>query len=146
LSWLLTRRIARLSIQKGADLSQQLADEIKTYYLGPLGVSTAPNTFQWSIARLTLRSPEARAVVQRFEADSKFFRSLFVVPILTVALEIVQLKFLPAFVGTGLLILSLWRYVDQRSKAVNRAYWFIFTLESEISDGYSKPDFKSKAD
>ena len=41
------------------------------------------NAFQWAKARLTLEHPVALAAVQRFEADSKFFRSFVVVLVIT---------------------------------------------------------------
>src|ERR1017187_3979823 len=64
-----------LVFKREQDLAVDRAARIKEHYLTPLAGRKAVNTFQWAKARLTLEEPEALAVVQRFEADSKFFRS-----------------------------------------------------------------------
>jgi 8-oxo-dGTP pyrophosphatase MutT (NUDIX family) len=38
--------------------------------------------------------------------------------------------------GVVFLALSLWRYVDQRLKGVNQAYWYVLALEAATSEGY----------
>lgn len=35
-----------------------------------------------------------------------------------------------------LLVLAFWRYVDQRVKATNQAYWYVITLESQREGGF----------
>jgi hypothetical protein len=87
--------------------------------------------FQWAKARLALAHPEALAIVHRFEADSKFFRSL------AVALVVLDLwavatdrgALLAAF--PPLLLGALWRFAEQRSKSTLQAYWFVITLDGE---------------
>ena len=49
---------------------------LKEESLGGAGANSAVNAFQWSKARLALDHSRAIAEVQRFEAYSKFFRSL----------------------------------------------------------------------
>ena len=136
LSSLPIRYLALWCIQRGADSSFLDVVRIKKHYLDPLGVSTMPNTYQWSIARLALSHPDARQAVQRYEADSKFFRSLVVVIFLFILWKTVELQFLAVAIFLILLCLSLWRYIDQRIKAINHAYWFITTLEGETLKGY----------
>jgi hypothetical protein len=47
------------------------------------------NGFQWSKIWLSEKHPEGLFAVQRFEADSKFFRSFVIVlPVLTVKTEV----------------------------------------------------------
>ena len=90
------------------------------------------NTFSWAKTMLMQRAPAAFADVQRYEAESKFLRSL------AVALPIVG-----ALAATGrfggdlailavtalLTVLSLWRYGDQRFKSTEWAYMHVITLQ-----------------
>ncbi|HEY2169518.1 MAG TPA: NUDIX domain-containing protein [Candidatus Angelobacter sp.] len=137
------RLLARAVIKKNVPQPVRQAIKIKEYYLSPLNASASINAFQWAKAQLTLDHPEALASVQRFEADSKFFRSLFVVLCIVspmslwthrhahaVAFVMLLLAFLV------LLALAFWRYFDQRLKATNQAYWYVITLESQRKDGY----------
>lgn len=55
------------------------AVQIKESALAPLQAKDAINAFQWCKALLNVESPQNLAVVQRFEADSKFFRCFTVV-------------------------------------------------------------------
>ncbi len=94
------------------------------------------NTFQWCKAKLRLEHSGAMATVERFEADSKFFRSLVVV-LLCLTPWVLYMRHLQLAIACFfMLILAFWRYVDQRSKATNQAYWYIITFESEREAGY----------
>jgi len=122
------RALLWLVFKREQDLAVDLAGRIKEHYLRPFKKTV--NTFQWAKARLTLEKPEALAVVQRFEADSKFFRSLVVVlPILFILRGWHGRLFLTA--ELILLLLVLWRFMEQRYKATNQAYWFILALEAK---------------
>src|SRR5262249_41379634 len=94
------------------DLAVARAARIKQLALGPLQAKDSINTFQWSKALLNAESPAALAVVQRFEADSKFFRCFSVVLLLLLAAWPLQhqwpLTGIPVIVV--LLLLALWRY------------------------------------
>jgi 8-oxo-dGTP pyrophosphatase MutT (NUDIX family) len=115
---------------KYADVAVMQAQWIKARALQRLGAEGAINAFQWSKAKLTKDLPEGLLAVQRFEADSKFFRSFVVVlGVLTVfygsrgewpAAAVCFVGMLPA----------LWRYIDQRFKATQQAYWFVISLEA----------------
>jgi 8-oxo-dGTP pyrophosphatase MutT (NUDIX family) len=113
-----------------ADNAVIQAQRIKARALSSLEAEDAVNAFQWCKARLTKDLPEGLVAVQRFEADSKFFRSFFVV------LGILTLAFLVRCQWAALLclfgmLLALWRYVDLRFKATQQAYWYIIALEAE---------------
>jgi 8-oxo-dGTP pyrophosphatase MutT (NUDIX family) len=132
-----SRRAARLLFRKETDRAVLLVVRIKEARLGPAGAD-AVNAYQWSKARLQLEHPEALAAVQRFEADSKFFRSLQVVLVLIAAGAVwdrpgVVLAMMP------LLVLAFWRYVDQRHKATNQAYWFVITEQAGAEGGLPGP-------
>jgi len=79
LPWRLTRYFAERFFKPDDDMVVSHAARIRDTYLDPHGTSSTINAFQWCKARLALEHREALAMVQRFEADSKFFRSLVVV-------------------------------------------------------------------
>jgi len=121
LIWLLFKRESNRAVDRAARL--------KEAYLGPLRASGAVNTFQWAKVHLVDHA-DALATVRRFEADSKFFRSLAVV-LMFVALTAWPIRPALSLVAVGLLPLALWRYADQRLKATNQAYWSVLTLEAQ---------------
>jgi len=93
------------------------------------------NTYQWSRVVLRLLAPTALAVVTRIEADSKFFRSLFVVFALLAICSIAHLpgyERLPLSVAFMLVLaaLSYWRYAEQRHKGTVEAYRTVLVLFS----------------
>lgn len=92
----------------------------------------AINAFQWSKIRLSETHPQELAAVQRFEADSKFFRSFTVVLLVLIMICAIVRNWASALVCAVLLLLSLWRYVNQRFKATQQAYWSILALENAI--------------
>lgn len=122
LSWLVFKRERNVAVDR--------ATQVKKRRLAPLQAQGAINTFQWAKARLALEKPSALEIVQRFEADSKFFRSL--VPLLLIV------PFLHDFRSHWMFLLlvplALWRYMEQRHKATNQAYWFILALEDRKPD------------
>jgi 8-oxo-dGTP pyrophosphatase MutT (NUDIX family) len=136
------------------------AQSLKNAYLRRLQASSAVNAFQWSKARLALEHPEALALVNRFEADSKFFRSLCVLlPFLGVAQLILAAlagyaivspsgkvaafgHVLAALVALALIRPTFTRYVALRRKSTDQAYWLILALETgrdEIADFLKPP-------
>jgi 8-oxo-dGTP pyrophosphatase MutT (NUDIX family) len=131
------QRILLWLVFKGEkELAVDRAAAIKRRYLKPLGAASAVNTFQWAKLRLALEKPEMLATVQRFEADSKFFRSLVVVLFLLplVAADGRHLAFAACW---GIFVLpALWRYMEQRHKATSQAYWAVIALEGNAG----KPD------
>ena len=128
------------------DKTVRQAVRIKEHYLDSLYASSSINAFQWCKARLTLGHPEAIATVERFEANSKFFRSLVVVLCLLVFWELGMRRPLNALAVAVLLLLAFWRYVDQRVKSTNQAYWYIITLEGSSDSGVKQQPNLSKVD
>ncbi|MGZ8345605.1 MAG: NUDIX domain-containing protein [Allosphingosinicella sp.] len=143
-SWITTRGLARVMLKPDRALPHVL--RLKARRLGPAGAATAINAYQWCKSKLALGHPDALALVDRFEADSKFFRSLCIV-LLTILLW--QLWILTGFTATVdlplppvatptwpnaalaflLLLLAFWRYVERRSKAIGQAYRLMLTLQ-----------------
>jgi 8-oxo-dGTP pyrophosphatase MutT (NUDIX family) len=141
LRWLAS---SSLLFRRNPDAAVMQAQRIKARTLGPHSTEQAVNTFQWCRARLSKEHPEGLNVIHRFEADSKFFRSFFVVLVVLLIIVIFQHRsFVTPMNWFGpnspvdwtpvliliLMPLALWRYIDQRFKATQQAYWQIITLE-----------------
>src|SRR5262245_45199781 len=75
---------------------------IKASALAPLPPETI-NAFQWSKARLSKDNPSGFAAVQRFEADSKFFRSFVVALAFLAVAYTAQCKFGVVLLCVGLI-------------------------------------------
>ncbi len=140
------RVVAGWLFGQDADAALVQAIRIKSRALRSISAGNAVNAFQWCKARLSKDHPAGLIAVQRFEADSKFFRS-FVIVLLALAVISVshhpdQRSFALSALCMGLLLPALWRYIDQRFKATQQAYWFVVTLES-IKD-HSDIDTASK--
>ena len=129
-SW--NRRFANRVFGENADDAVIQAQRIKARALTPLEAGDAVNAFQWCKARLLLMNDQqAFAAVQRFEADSKFFRSFSVVlAALTLAYAFRDERPATAICLVGAL-LALWRYIDQRFKSTQQAYWLVISHEAE---------------
>jgi 8-oxo-dGTP pyrophosphatase MutT (NUDIX family) len=65
-----------------SDEGMRQAKRLRNEELGPVNATAAVNAFQWCKAKLALEHPGALAEVERFEADSKFFRSFSVILLL----------------------------------------------------------------
>jgi 8-oxo-dGTP pyrophosphatase MutT (NUDIX family) len=122
---------------KSADDAVTKAVQIKTLALRPISAAGAVNAYQWCKARLSKEHPEGLLAVQRFEADSKFFRSFVVVLLILAGVFLFRRHWVPFLVCLGLLLPALLRYIDQRFKGTQQAYWFVITLEA--LDHASKP-------
>lgn len=123
--WLVFKRERNLAVDR--------AGKIKEKMLTGLGAINAVNTFPWSKAVLNIDSLASLAVVQRFEADSKFFRSFSVVLFLLAVSLPLHRKWPWESLGVmlALFLLALWRYMEQRYKATNQAYWSVITLTAQ---------------
>jgi len=108
---------------------------LRVAQLARLSPGNALNTFQWAKSWLAVEHPASLETVQRFEADSKFFRS-FVVVLLVLATWFALQKPWPLLAVALILIpLAFWRYADQRLKSTNQAYWFVMTLHARAGSG-----------
>jgi ADP-ribose pyrophosphatase len=126
------RLLRRFAVWFFADDDETLhqALRIKNRYIEPTK-KVAINTFQWSKALLTIEKPSTMAAVQRFEADSKFFRSLAVVLFVLMFFgSIVPNQSAIVILAEIGIVPALWRYADQRRKSINQAYWYVMTLEA----------------
>ena len=137
LPWI-TRALIWLVFKDERNIAVERAKAIKHMALRPLQAEQSVNTFQWCKALLNIESPASLAVVQRFEADSKFFRSLafllgvlfFLFPILIWRQHSFSFRAMSELALLILFVLSLWRYMDQRFKATNQAYFAVITISA----------------
>ncbi|WP_300452428.1 NUDIX domain-containing protein [Accumulibacter sp.] len=132
LPWL-ARTLIWLVFKRERNLAVECVSKIKRQALGPLQAQDAVNTFQWCKSLLNAESPASLSVVQRFEADSKFFRCFAVVLLLLLIAWPWQHQWPLAGIPVvlALLLLALWRYMEQRYKATNQAYWSVITLTAQ---------------
>jgi 8-oxo-dGTP pyrophosphatase MutT (NUDIX family) len=132
-----SRALAGWLFGGNADAALVQAVRIKSRALSVLSAEDAINAYQWCKARLSKDHPEGLVAVQRFEAHSKFFRSFAIVLIALAVICSFNRKLLLAAVCVGFLLPTLWRYMDQRFKATQQAYWFVIALESMRSPSIS---------
>ncbi len=127
--WLRCLATSHLLFGANADEAVILAQRLKARALQALEGDRAVNAFQWCKARLTQEMTEGLIAVQRFEADSKFFRSFSVVlGLLTLIFAHDGRQTIAALCLAGT-VLALWRYIDQRFKSTQQAYWLVITME-----------------
>jgi hypothetical protein len=93
-----------------------------------MGGDRPMNTFSWAKSVLLLRWPSAAANVERYEADSKFFRSLVVVGVAISAIALAQGAVGAAVVIAGLAAACFWRYAERRYKSTLWAYRHVIVL------------------
>jgi hypothetical protein len=94
----------------------------------------AMNTLSWAKSVLMLRAPAAYADVLRYEAESKFFRSMILVAPaagMLVALKVPGLKgiALALAIAAPVTILSFLRYAERRYKGSEWAYRYLIARE-----------------
>jgi hypothetical protein len=128
-------RVRRRAKPAESDWLYRAAKEEKRKVLGDDNQEIV-NTFKWAKAMVQLRYPAAATEIARLEADSKFFRS-FVVVLLLILLRFVGKLFtnevsiqtaLELVICAALLVLSFWRYFDQRWKSTQLAYTYLMAL------------------
>ncbi|TGX53583.1 hypothetical protein E5A73_12205 [Sphingomonas gei] len=110
----------------GADHCYLRATEARQAFFGTLERDVPMNSFAWAKSVLRLRAPAALADVERYEADSKFFRSLVVViPVTAVLLAASPLL---AALAAALTLASFFRYAERRYKSTEWAYRYLLVL------------------
>ena len=131
---LVSKHIKSNWIRRKWDQNQRLhkdARVIKERYVGDCQKSEVVNPFQWAKANVQLRFPSAADEIYRLEADQKFFRGLIVVLIAVCTLLVFVYKagWLETVPYVIIMLLSFWRYVDQRRKSTDLAYTYLIALE-----------------
>jgi hypothetical protein len=100
------------------------------------------NTFKWAKSVLMVRAPAALADVNRYEADSKFFRSMaLVLPVVAIVCALSQL-WPAALLALSLAFMSFLIYAQQRYKSTEWAYQYLLVLDrlGELRNGPRRPE------
>lgn len=87
------------------------------------------NTFDWSVYKLQLEFPTAIEEIERYTADSKFFRGLFLIMAIMMIVLLIQGQPLPALNCLFLATFSCMRYFRKRDKAISTAYKHVIFIE-----------------
>lgn len=89
------------------------------------------NTYKWSVFKLQREYPEAAAEIERYMADSKFFRSLFVIMLVLglIFFQMCEVNKNIALASFCLAIFSMIRYFKKRRKSTETAYQYIIFTE-----------------
>ena len=95
------------------------------------------NAYKWARANVQLRSPEAGAEISRLEADSKFFRSLIVVLFVVFIVLLTKSAWVQSAICFSLVLLSFWRYFEQRWKFTSLTYQYFVALQKSEGGGPS---------
>lgn len=91
------------------------------------------NNFEWAQARLLKELPAAVDEIERYTADSKFFRGLILIFLVLAALFAYQNNLILA---TGCVLIMLFagiRYFGKRRKATETAYKYVIFLENRYT-------------
>lgn len=126
-------RFRRWRWPQGEDCCYVRATAARKAFFGPAQGRDVPmNTFSWAKTTLRLHAPEALADVERYEADSKFFRSLIVViPIALPLLVDSPVEAIPVVVV--LTVAAFLRYAERRHKSTEWAYRYVVVMSAEAA-------------
>jgi hypothetical protein len=91
---------------------------------------TMVGVLKWARAYVRLRSAEASLECDRYEATSKFFRSLFVVLIAYGGSFALHREWTALLVTIALQVLAFWRYCNQRWKFTECSYIYFIGLNA----------------
>jgi 8-oxo-dGTP pyrophosphatase MutT (NUDIX family) len=125
------RWLAKLFFKHRANAARDRVIALKEEHLHHVGASGTINAFQWSKTRLSIEQSPALLLINQLEAVSKFFRSFVPVLIGLIAWAVYHgsWDFVAGLIGV--LALAVWRFMEQRFKSTQQAYWTILTMEAE---------------
>jgi hypothetical protein len=93
------------------------------------------NAFKWSCAWLLANQQSMYSVVERYIAESKFFRSNIIVLLIAIIVFVFHGEIQLTLFAFLFLILSTIRYLTQRHKSIETAYQFVITAMEKQFDG-----------
>jgi len=115
---------------KAQDRAYALATALRgRVFPGPTEADDPMNTFAWCQALLLLHAPAAFTEIQRFEAESKFFRSLIIALPLSGLLAGFRAQWLELPLALILAGLCFLRYAERRHKSTEWAYRYAIALQ-----------------
>jgi hypothetical protein len=104
------------------------AKEMQGQYIDLIG------PLKWALTFVRLRSPVLGDALDRFEATQKFFRSLTVVFVIFMIVFLSHSHWLAALVCGVLVLVSFWRFGDQRWKLGELAFLCYIQMNMTASD------------
>lgn len=102
------------------------------------------NTYKWALQFLSIKVPETLFDIKKFEADSKFFRSLVIAFIIIGAVLLGKAEWIGAACFFVLSLLSVYRYGSLRYKSTERAYAHIITVNHLEKQVETEPDVQCR--
>lgn len=102
------------------------------------------NAFKWSCAWLLANQPAMYSVVERYIAESKFFRSNVIVLLIAIVVFVLHGSIQLALITFLFLILSTIRYLTQRHKSIETAYQFVITATGKIFEGQPREEIMNE--
>lgn len=115
---------------KDQDRAYRLATTLRgQVFPGPTEDDDPMNTFAWCQALLLLHAPAAFGEVQRFEAESKFFRSLIIALPLAGLLTLLKHQWAELPLALVLAGLCFLRYAERRQKSTEWAYRYAIAVQ-----------------
>lgn len=109
--------------RRAGDPRYDKAKELEGEYSRLAGV------LKWAGAYVRLCNADAALEIDRFEATSKFFRSLVVVLLVYAAVFTANSQLIALVTSLGLLLLSFWRFCNQRWKFTEFSYLYFIELK-----------------
>jgi hypothetical protein len=116
-------------LNRRGDHAFKEAEKIKYRQVGDSREEEVINPFQWAKATVHLLYPSAAGEIHRFEANSKFFRSMIVVLTLICVKLIYYGAWVEFFLFLGLTLASFLIYASLRNKGGKVAYNYLITLD-----------------
>jgi len=115
---------------RAKDRAYSLASKLRAQvFPGPVENDDPMNTFAWCQALLLLHAPAAFVEVQRYEAESKFFRSLIIALPLSGVLALARDQWIELPLALVLAGLCFLRYAERRQKSTEWAYRYAIALQ-----------------
>jgi len=108
--------------RRRGDPRYDMAKELQGNHAAIAGV------LKWASAYVRLRNSDAAGEMDRFEATSKFFRSLVLVLLAYAVASFLASGWLAFGASVVLLVLSFWRFANQRWKFTEWAYLYFIEL------------------
>ncbi|MDP5279956.1 hypothetical protein Q9Q95_13560 [Sphingomonas sp. DG1-23] len=109
------------------DLCFSLVTDEKRKLFGETAKNEPMNNFAFAKSVLRLKAPAMLADVERYEADSKFFRSLVVTLPLAVPPLLPEASY-AVWLSLGLSLAAFLRYIEQRHKSTEWAFRYLLVL------------------
>ena len=101
--------------------------------------ATGTNYYDWCLSDVRVNSPAGAIEVDRLQADSKFFRSMVFVFLLTALVSIRESSTSISLAAAALTVFAIWRFCELRWTATKRVYEYYLLLRSPSGTSTTDP-------